>query len=434
MIKGFSKLPAQQKLQIAAGKCHDPKAAALLFESFRHPDQEIQKILAGISENTISNYPLPYNVAPNFLINGKEYMVPMVTEESSVVAAAASAARFWHERGGFNATVSGTVKNGHVHFLYKGDSKQLERVMPDMRVFLRKYVWRITKKMEERGGGIRDMVLDDRTNIMPHYFQMHVTFETKDAMGANFINSCLEELSAGIKAFLSDTPGFNTQDLELLMAILSNYNEQCLAQVKVSCSVDALEQAAAGLSAGEFARRFILAVNIAEADVYRATTHNKGIMNGVDAVIIATGNDFRAIEAGAHAYASRTGQYRSLSTATLHNNTFTFSLEMPMTVGTTGGLTRLHPLAARSLEILGDPNAETLMKIAAAAGLANNFAAIRSLTTTGIQSGHMQMHLSNIILQLNASQQEATEIQSHFSTKKVSYQAVADYLRELRNN
>ncbi len=432
MIKGFSKLSAQQKLQLAAGKCPDPNAATLLFKSFRHPDQAIQKILSGISENTISNYPLPYNVAPNFLINGKEYIIPMVTEESSVVAAASSAARFWYERGGFNAKVSGTVKNGHVHFLYRGDSNRLKRAMPDMRGFLQQYAGRITKNMEERGGGIRNMVLNDRTNIMSHYFQLHVTFDTKDAMGANFINSCLEELSAGIKAYLSDTPGFNTHDFELLMAILSNYNDQCLAEVSVSCSVDALEQAAAGLTAKEFARRFIMAVNIAQADVYRATTHNKGIMNGVDAVIIATGNDFRAIEAGAHAYAARTGQYRSLSTATLHDNLFTFSLEMPMTVGTTGGLTRLHPLAACSLEILGNPDAGELMIIAASAGLANNFAAIRSLTTTGIQSGHMQMHLSNIIMQLNASQQEATHIQSHFSDKKVSYQAVADYLRQLR--
>ena len=432
ILKGFSKLSSEEKRRLAVSSCADPEAAKEELESFIHPDPDIQQILEGISENTVSNYPLPYNVAPNFIVNGKQYMVPMVIEESSVVAAASSAARFWAARGGFHAQVESKTKVGQLHFLFTGDHNRLNAAMTEIEAFLRNYVAPVTRNMERRGGGIRQLQLKERSDILGNYFQLLATFDTIDAMGANFINSCLEEFAEGLNAFFKDTEDFHADDFEPLMAILSNYNDKCLVHVSASCKLEELEEATALLSARDFARRFVMAVRIAESDVYRATTHNKGIMNGVDAVILATGNDFRAIEAAAHAYAARSGQYRSLSTATIENGIFTISLKMPMALGTTGGLTRLHPLASRSLEILENPTASELMRIAGAAGLANNFAAVRSLTTTGIQSGHMRMHLSNIILQLKTTPEETEKIKARFEDKKVSYQAVVSYLEKLR--
>ncbi len=432
ILKGFSKLSQEEKTELVSRHFKEAELAKSTFQSFKHHDDYIQEVLSDISENTISNYPLPYNVAPNFLINDKMYIVPMVIEESSVVAAASSAARFWAERGGFRARVISNRKNGQVHFRYTGDKEALVRVFPHLETYLRQHLMPLTRNMEQRGGGVRKLKLKDLSHQLDDYYQLHVTFDTRDAMGANFINSCLEELSQGANDFFETTEGFDAEDYEPLMAILSNYNEECLCEVSVSCPVSSLEEATRDLPAALFADRFTMAVRIAEADIHRATTHNKGIMNGVDAVILATGNDFRAIEAGAHAYAARSGRYRSLSHVDITDNTFTFSLTMPLALGTVGGLTRLHPLAAKSLELLDNPSAEELMMIAAAAGLANNFAAVRSLTTTGIQAGHMRMHLSNITKQLLASPEETEQIKVHFQDKKVSYQAVAGFLENLR--
>ncbi len=432
ILKGFSGLDRESKRRLVASLLKDPELSIEQFESFNHPDEEIRKRLEQFSENTISSFHLPYGVAPNFLINGRMYMLPMVIEESSVVAAASSAARFWASRGGFRARVLNNRKNGQLHFLYRGEAAKLQAAMPALEQFLRKYAAAVTANMQKRGGGISTILLKDKRSIEPHYFQLHVRFETGDAMGANFINSCLERFSEGLEMFFRQSPELSDHGYEPLMAILSNYNDECLVEVGVSCPVEELKSASSGLSAGDFARRFVLANHIACEDVYRATTHNKGIMNGVDAVILATGNDFRAIEAGAHAYAARSGQYRALSKAELSNNQFHFSLTMPMALGTIGGLTRLHPLAEKSMELLGNPDASCLMMIAAAAGLANNFAALRSLTTTGIQAGHMRMHLPNILAQLQADPTEVEQATRYFQDKKVSHQGVADFLASLR--
>jgi len=432
LLKGFSKFSPEEKLRFVSARFDDSQQARKTFASFIHPDPDIQQRLSNFSENTISNFPLPYGVAPNFMINGTLYLVPMVVEESSVVAAASAAARFWAERGGFRARVTDTSKNGQLHFLYKGDPDQLKQAMPDIISHLRKHAAPVTANMEKRGGGVTAISLKDQRHLLDNYFQLHVTFETGEAMGANFINSCLEDFSEGLQEFFSNTEGFEPRDFEPLMAILSNYNDECLVEVSASCPVSELDHASPGLTGKEFARRFALASQIAEADVHRATTHNKGIMNGVDAVILATGNDFRAIEAGAHAFAARSGTYRSLSRTQIKDGKFAFSLTMPMALGTIGGLTRLHPLAEKSMEMLGNPSARELMMIAAAAGLANNFAALRSLTTTGIQAGHMRLHMPNILTQLNAGEEESKQANRHFSNKKVSYQAVAAFLDQLR--
>jgi hydroxymethylglutaryl-CoA reductase len=431
IIQGFSRLSPEEKRRCVSGFLEDPSKAIKVFSSFFHPDHTIQQTLSEFSENTLTNFALPYSVAPNFLINGEIFLIPMVIEESSVVAAASSAARFWSERGGFRAKVHGTEKNGQLHFRYKGDPSALSGAMPSLEKFLRQRVAGMAANMEKRGGGITSISLKDFPDIEKGYFQLFVGFETVDAMGANFINSVLEEFGAGLEEFLENEPGFDKGDYEPVMAILSNYSPLCTVEVYVECPVEDLGRVG-GIPAGEFASRFLLGVRIAEMDIHRATTHNKGIMNGVDAVILATGNDFRAIEAGAHAWAARSGQYRSLSRAKVENGLFRFSLEMPMALGTTGGLTRLHPLAALSLELLGNPGARQLMMIAAAAGLANNFAAVRSLVTTGIQAGHMRMHLPNMLMQLNASPEERARAEMHFADKKPSHRAVAEFIQSMR--
>ena len=187
------------------------------------------------------------------------------------------------------------------------------------------------------------------------------------------------------------------------------------------------------MSAEEFAHKFTFALRIANIDINRATTHNKGIFNGIDAVALATGNDFRAIEACGHTYAAKDGKYKSLSNAVIEDGTFKFWMNVPLAVGTVGGLTSLHPLAKRSLEMLGNPSSKELMSIMAATGLAQNFAAIRSLVTTGIQHGHMKMHLANILNHLEATEKEAKEALSYFADKIVSFTAVRDFLSIHRN-
>jgi hydroxymethylglutaryl-CoA reductase len=214
------------------------------------------------------------------------------------------------------------------------------------------------------------------------------------------------------------------------MSILSNYNPECTVEAYVECPVDEFEGLEQGYTAKDYVRRFKLAVDIAKTDIYRATTHNKGIFNGIDAVAIATGNDYRAIEAGAHAFASRNGHYQSLSSVSVHDGLFRFSIEIPLAVGTIGGITTIHPLAKLSLLLLGQPSAEELMMIMASAGLASNFSAIHALTTTGIQKGHMKMHLSNILNQLKAGTGQKKAALAYFSDREVSFSEVERFLSE----
>ena len=252
-------------------------------------------------------------------------------------------------------------------------------------------------------------------------------------MGANFINSCLEQFAKTLsgKAQSYDSFSESERDITVIMSILSNFVPECLVKAEVSCPVEQLNEDSQ-LSAEDFANKFVQAVKIAEIEPYRAVTHNKGIMNGIDAVVLATGNDFRAIEAGAHAYASRDGQYSSLTHAEVKDGIFRFWIEIPLALGTVGGLTNLHPLVKISLELLRHPSAKDLMKIVAVAGLAQNFAAVRSLITTGIQQGHMKMHLMNILNQFEATADEKVRMIDYFKTNPVSHSAVAEALQKIR--
>ena len=412
----------------------EPDKVMAELQSYWHSNDEQQKILDNFSENTISNFPMPFGVAPNFLIDGHPYCIPMVIEESSVVAAASAAAKFWMSRGGFKTEVLATKKLGQVHFKWGGDKYKLHYHFPEIKQRLIEECFPITQSMVKRGGGILDIELVDLSDQEESLFQLKASFETCDSMGANFINTCLEQFARSLSDYMSTSEHFKADrdKFEIIMSILSNYTPECIVRASVECKIEELGKFPGPMSPEEFAQRFYQAVRIAEIDPYRATTHNKGIYNGVDAVVIATGNDFRAIEACGHTYASRSGQYSSLSHCKIENGVFKFWLDLPLAVGTVGGLTSLHPIAKRSLELLEQPDSRTLMKIIAATGLAQNFAAIRSLVTTGIQKGHMKMHLLNILNQLKADQSEEVAAIEHFADEIVSFSAVREFLEKLR--
>ncbi len=433
-IAGFSKLSKEEKINwIANTYFAHPTEAIATIKNYWNSDEKLQQLHDEFIENTITNFYLPMGIAPNFVINGKTYTVPMVIEESSVVAAAAKSAKYWSTRGGFKTTVISSEKIGQVHFLFKGSTEKLETFFNSIKPKFYTATESITKNMQQRGGGILGIELRNKTAALDHYFQLHVTFETKDSMGANFINSCLEQLAKTLKEEAQFYAEFTEEEKELqvIMSILSNYVPNCIVRAEVSCKVEELAEKKIDYPQ-EFAEKFVQAVRIAEIEPFRAVTHNKGIMNGIDAVVLATGNDFRAVEAGVHAYASRSGSYSSLSHAKIEEGVFSFWMEIPLALGTVGGLTSLHPMVKMALEILGKPSAHELMQIVAVTGLAQNFAALRSLTTTGIQEGHMKMHLNNILNQYQATTEERKAIALHFENSTVSHSSVVELIENLR--
>lgn len=434
-ISGFSKLSKAQKIDwLATHYTADAEAAKKCIAQYWNADKDLQGLHDEFIENTITNLYMPLGIAPNFLINHKLYAIPMAIEESSVVAAASKAAKFWMDKGGFKAEVLGTEKVGQVHFIFKGDVKKLTTFFQSIKEKLYHESAHLVAGMAKRGGGISRIELRNKTEDLKNYYQLHCTFETKDAMGANFINSCLEQFAATLKTEALDYTDFTEEErhIEVVMSILSNYVPNCLVRASVSCPVEELTLSKE-IAPQLFAEKMIRAVAIAKAEPYRAVTHNKGIMNGIDAVVLATGNDFRAIEAGVHAYAARNGTYSSLTHAGIKDGVFTFWIELPLALGTVGGLTKLHPLVKLNLEILQNPTARELMQIVAVAGLAQNFAAVSSLVTTGIQKGHMKMHLMNLLNQLGANTGEKDQLIAHFKTHTVTHRGVADALAQLRD-
>ncbi|MBB4079641.1 hydroxymethylglutaryl-CoA reductase [Lewinella aquimaris] len=432
-INGFSKLDKRQRREWLLEKFLPGRTHAE-FRHFEAASEDLQQVFDNFSENTVASFPLPFGVAPNFLINGTAYAVPMVTEESSVVAAASSSAKYWLTRGGFRAEVVATEKLGQLHFRWAGHPDRRAALLPELEARLHGATAGITDRMEARGGGVRGITWKHLPNVDPQCYQLLVRFGTGDSMGANFINTVLEAYATELEVWSATSTALHEaeRELEVIMAILSNHTPNCVVRAAVSCPIEAMNIPGSGVDAADFVRRFRLAVAIAHEDTHRAVTHNKGIMNGIDAVVLATGNDFRAVESAAHAFAAETGRYRSLSRCRIEDEVFHFELTVPLSLGTVGGLTRLHPLADLALDILGRPGAEELMCIAAATGLAQNFAALRSLVTTGIQQGHMKMHLQNILSSLQASPPERRQTAEFFRGRTVSHHGVRQYLDRLR--
>tara|TARA_B100001109_G_scaffold93464_1_gene75967 strand:+ start:1139 stop:2452 length:1314 start_codon:yes stop_codon:yes gene_type:complete len=430
-IIGFSKLSREEKIKwLSKKKFNNSIDLELILNRYLNTNEDIQRIHDSFSENSISNFYLPYSISPNFMINGKDYTIPLVTEESSVVAALSNAAKFWYDKGGFKSKINSFTKKGHIHLSFNGNFDILKNFIDKNRLDVIRSADKVTKNMKKRGGGISSIELIDKTSDLNNYFQISVDFDTSDSMGANFINSCLEVMSEKIKDLSNKYEDFkkNNYEVNIIMSILSNYTPDCIVEAYTECDIDNLT----GIQDTEpekFAKKMKYAFEIAKIDINRAVTHNKGIMNGIDAILIATGNDFRAVEAGIHAYASSDSKYKSLSECSITGNKFRLSLKIPLSVGTVGGITDLHPLVKLSLQILDNPSSKDLMSIVACVGLAQNFAAVKSLITSGIQQGHMKMHLINLLIKNNANRDQIIKAKQYFLNKEINSSSVKDFLK-----
>ena len=428
-IIGFSKLSRAEKIDwLKKNILDNSHQVKLILDKYLNSNKDIQAIHDSFSENSISNFYLPYSVSPNFLINDKIYTIPLVTEESSVVAALSNAAKFWFDKGGFKTEVKSFTKKGQIHFSFDGDKNILEEFIKINKKEILKSTDIIAKNMKKRGGGISSIKLIDKTGELKNYFQLSVDFNTSDSMGANFINSCLESMSKKIKELSDEYFKKNNYSINIIMSILSNYTPDCIVESYAECDINDLVDIA-NIEPKEFAEKMKYAFDIAKIDISRAVTHNKGIMNGIDAILIATGNDFRAVEAGIHAYASSNSKYQSLSECSISGNKFRLSLKIPLSVGTVGGITDLHPLVKLSLQILDNPSSKDLMCIIASVGLAQNFAAVKSLITSGIQEGHMKMHLINLLIKNNASEEQIRKAKTYFFNKEINSSSVNQFLK-----
>ena len=435
MKDGFSKLTKSEKIDwVIENFFNSSNDDIEILKQYWSEDEELQKIHDEFSENTLTNFFIPLGIAPNFLIDNKNYTIPMAIEESSVVAAACKSAKFWSKRGGFKTEIINVIKTGQVHFKFNGDKNKLYEFFENSKSKILNDCNEISENMKARGGGILNINLIDKTSEINDYYQLSSDFNTVDSMGANFINSCLEQFAKSFETEFLESKLFDEdENLEIVMSILSNYVPQCLVKAEVRCKLNELKNGDVEEPI-KFARKFIDAIEIAKNDISRAVTHNKGIMNGIDAVVIATGNDFRSVEACAHAYAAKEGKYSSLTHAKIEKDEFIYWIEIPLAIGTVGGITNLHPLVKWCLKLLKNPNGKDLMRIIAVAGLAQNFAAIRSLITSGIQLGHMKMHLINILNTLSANKTEKEILINYFKKNKVSFRSAETALKKLRND
>ncbi len=360
------------------------------------------EIADNMIENALSTYGLPYGLALNFLINDQEIQIPMVTEEPSVIAAASNGGKIIQQAGGFKSQVNQRLMTGQIAFTGLEDDAQALRFEAYVTEFsddLLAVANAAYPSIVGRGGGARSIRSQyyPATDSSASFFIVYLTIDTQEAMGANMMNTMLEALKAHILGqvdFIANIDG--------LMAILSNYAVEATATA--TCEITARLLDKGPISGVEVASKIALASQLAQVDVYRATTHNKGIMNGVDAFVLATGNDWRAVEAGVHAYAARDGQYRGLAKWTYHSDReiLTGELTLPLALGAVGGSIGIHPTVQVTKSILGQSDAKHLMEIAVSLGLAQNFSAVRALVTEGIQAGHMQLQAKSLAIQAGA--------------------------------
>jgi hydroxymethylglutaryl-CoA reductase len=343
-------------------------------------------------ENVIGRFSLPVGVATNFIVNGREVLVPMVVEEPSIVAGASFMAKLARPAGGFTAEADPPVMIGQVQLLEVGAPGRTAALIRDHRAELLDQLSGVDPVLERLGGGPRDLEVRHLETAVGDMLVVHLTFDVRDAMGANAVNTACERLAPLLEELTSARAG---------LRILSNLADRRL--VRASCTIPAENLAFNDYVGEEVRDRIIEAWAFAEADPYRAATHNKGIMNGIDAVVLATANDWRAVEAGAHAYAAREGRYRSLTRwSAAEDGSLRGELELPLAVGTVGGATRVHPGAQAALSLLKVSTAGELAEVMGAVGLAQNLAALRALATEGIQRGHMALHARQVAIAAGA--------------------------------
>lgn len=381
---GFHRLPPEARL--------DALEAALGLDTRAYRDAGLPLQTANLMvENVIGTFPLPMSVGVNLLLNGRDRVVPMVVEEPSVVAAVSNMARLTRAAGGLHAEADDGIMTGQVQVLVRGDVdacvERLRAAIPELGGYARG----IHTRLEERGGGLRGM--DVRTvryeepgRPVETFVVLHFHLDCQDAMGANMVNTIAERLAPHVERITGERVG---------LRILTNLADRRLARAWVRLRPEHLAQR--GLPGEEVAAGIASAWRFAWADPYRATTHNKGVMNGVDPVAIATGNDWRAIEAGAHAWAARDGQYRPLTRWEVEpDGALLGQIELPLQVGTVGGPIRVHPMVQANFRLLGVTRARELAEVMAAVGLVQNLGALRALATEGIQHGHMRMHARSV--------------------------------------
>ena len=418
---GFSKKSYQERLELL-------KAQALLSPerqgSLEQDEQMSVTVADQLSENVVGTFSLPYSLVPEVLVNGQEYTVPYVTEEPSVVAAASYASKIIKRSGGFTAQVHERQMIGQVALYQVADPEQAQEKIASKKAELLEFANQAYPSIVKRGGGARDLHVEQikgETDFLVVY--LHV--DTQEAMGANMLNTMLEALKPVLEELSQG---------QSLMGILSNYATDSL--VTASCRIAFRYLSRQKDQGREIAEKIALASQFAQADPYRATTHNKGIFNGIDAILIATGNDWRAIEAGAHAFASRDGHYQGLSSWRLDLETEELVGEMtlPMPVATKGGSIGLNPRVALSHELLGNPSAKELAQIIVSIGLAQNFAALKALVSTGIQQGHMKLQAKSLALLAGASESEvALLVERLIADKTFNLETAQRYLENLRS-
>ena len=418
---GFSKKSYQERLEPL-------KAQAILSperqESLEQDEQISLTVADQLSENVVGTFSLPYSLVPEVLVNGQEYTVPYVTEEPSVVAAASYASKIIKRAGGFTAQVHERQMIGQVVLYQVANPEQTQEKIVSKKAELLELANQAYPSIVKRGGGARDLHVEQikgETDFLVVY--LHV--DTQEAMGANRLNTMLEALKPVLEELSQG---------QSLMGILSNYATDSL--VTASCRIAFRYLSRQKDQGREIAEKITLASQFAQADPYRAATHNKGIFNGIDAILIATGNDWRAIEAGAHAFASRDGHYQGLSRWTLdfEREELVGEMTLPMPVATKGGSIGLNPRVALSHELLGNPSAKELAQLIVSIGLAQNFAALKALVSTGIQQGHMKLQAKSLALLAGASESEVAPLVERLITDKTfNLETAQRYLENLRS-
>src|SRR5688572_2434355 len=375
-------------------------------------------------ENVIGLYSLPLGIALNFQVNGKDVLVPMAIEEPSVVAGASFMAKLARAGGGFTATTTDPLMIGQMQVINVTNLYEAKLKLYEHKAELLAEADSIDPILKKFGGGARDLeVRVIESSPIGGFLVIHLIYDVRDAMGANAVNTACERLAPGVEAI---TGG------KVHLRILSNLADRRIARAR--CLIPVKELAFGDFSGEEVRDGIIAAYAFAAVDPYRATTHNKGIMNGVDAVVIATGNDWRAIEAGAHAYAARSGKYTSLSTWSKDNKgNLVGALEMPMAVGIVGGATKVHPAAQMAIQLMEVKSANELAEIIVSVGLAQNMAALRALATEGIQRGHMSLHARQVALAAGASGEMIEKVAAQMVAEKVVRVARAEeILKEMK--
>ena len=418
---GFSKKSYQERLE-------QLKAQALLSperqESLEQDEQMSVTVADQLSENVVGTFSLPYSLVPEVLVNDQEYTVPYVTEEPSVVAAASYASKIIKRAGGFTAQVHERQMIGQVALYQVANPKQAQEKIASKKAELLELANQAYPSIVKRGGGARDLHVEQLKNETD-FLVVYLHVDTQEAMGANMLNTMLEALKPVLEELSQG---------QSLMGILSNYATDSL--VTANCRIAFRYLSRQKDQGRKIAEKIALASQFAQADPYRATTHNKGIFNGIDAILIATGNDWRAIEAGTHAFASRDGHYQGLSQWTLdmEREELIGEMTLPMPVATKGGSIGLNPRVALSHELLGNPSAKELAQIIVSIGLAQNFAALKALVSTGIQQGHMKLQAKSLALLAGASESEVVPlVERLIADKTFNLETAQRYLENLRS-